>query len=279
MVYALLAASLGVSLLRMEPVPRAPGFACIPVPASRIVAPGQRATMHVYDFSSLQAIRHAQSHANNTYGQVVLDEEALKDRQFALHRYGSRVKLLSVKPSTHTDKYGGTSASLMAEVIGIGLIEPAEVLEKMPFMTVECPEEDELLPPPPVEADEEVLLASLTDAAALCESLDDVDSFKGPLSQETDRREGGWSLSGCVERVIELRGCGGASDGSRLVLSALAATAHLPGQQRLEAMAMAREQTAPRLVEWVETALQEESRRRLALKALYAAVQPAESDP
>ena len=62
----------------------------------------------------------------------------------------------------------------------------------------------------------------------------------------------------------------------RLLLSALAATVHLPGEQRLEAMALAREQrSASRVARFVEAALREEGRRRLALKALYAAVEPS----
>ena len=44
---------------------------------------------------------------------------------------GSRVKLLSVTPSVHRDKFGGSSPSFKAELIGVGLIEPAAVLQKV----------------------------------------------------------------------------------------------------------------------------------------------------
>ena len=141
----LLASATAYKLSRLGPkgngVPKVDGYACIPVPMDRLVAPGQRASMHLYDASSLEVVRYAQAHANSTYGQVVIDEAAMQDRRFALLEVGSRVKLLSVTPSTHRDKFGGSSASYKAEVIGVGLLEPAAVLQKMPFMTVRPAEE------------------------------------------------------------------------------------------------------------------------------------------
>jgi hypothetical protein len=92
-------------------IPKAEGYACIPVPMERLVAPGQRATMHVYDASSLQALRHAQAHANGTYGQVVIDEEAMQERRFALKRLGSRVQVLSMAPSQHVREHCGATLS------------------------------------------------------------------------------------------------------------------------------------------------------------------------
>ena len=70
--------------------PTPAGLACIPVPVERLVAPGQRATMHIYDTSSLQVLRHAQAHSNSTYGQVVIDEAAMRERRFALEDLGTR---------------------------------------------------------------------------------------------------------------------------------------------------------------------------------------------
>jgi len=84
--------------------------------------------MHIYDASSLQVIRHAQAHTDSVYGQVVIDEAAASERRFQLLDIGSRVRVLSVKPSTHTDKFGGTSSSLLADVIGVGVLEPETVL-------------------------------------------------------------------------------------------------------------------------------------------------------
>ena len=260
------------------------GYACIPAPKERLVAPGQRATMHIYDSSSLQALRHAQARFNGTYGQVVIDEEAMRERRFALEPVGARVQVLSVTPSTHTDKFGGTSQSVMAEVIGVGIIEPREVLEKMPYMTIEEPSDDGLLEPlvEPLSGAAE-RTAELAEAAALCESLEEQRCFKGPLTRQTERElldkgGGGRSLPECVERVVELRSASsGAADdecdaslceSSRLVLSALAATTHLPGATRYEAMRAAARGEAAQLVELVADALDEEGRRRLALKAL-----------
>ena len=234
LVLALVAPVTAYSLLRKTPdAPDTPGLACIPVPIAKLIAPGQRATMHVYDASSLQVIRHAQANTDNTYGQVVINETAASERKFRLLDIGSRVKVLSVTPSTHTDKFGGTSSSLMAEVIGVGVIEPDQVLAKMPFMTVECADDDALLTPAENTAPEEAAAweTKLAEAAALCESLDGITSYKGPLSQATERAAGGWSLDDCIACALAERGDEEeASNGGRLQLSALAATAHLPGE-------------------------------------------------
>ena len=60
-------------------------------------------------------------------------QQAAQERRFALEPIGARVKVLSTRPSEKTDKFGGSSSSVLAEVIGVGIIEPASVLEKMPF--------------------------------------------------------------------------------------------------------------------------------------------------
>lgn len=80
-----------------------------------MLAPGQRATLHLYDSSSLQVLRQARVQ-NDTFGQVVLDAAALEHRRFKLMSVGSILKILSWQPSTHTDKFGGTSSSIRAEV-------------------------------------------------------------------------------------------------------------------------------------------------------------------
>ena len=53
-----------------------------------------------------------------------------------------------------------------------------------------------------------------------------------------------------------------------MLLSALAATAFLPGDSRFEAMLLAQRGEGAAAVALVHAALEEESRRRLALKAL-----------
>ena len=268
----LLAAS--AAAYSLNRVPKRDGYACIPVPIDKLVAPGQRATMHVYDASSIQAIRHAQAHANSTYGQVVIDEDAMAERRFALKEYGSRVRLVSVAPSTHTDKFGGSSASLMAQVIGVGVIQPQRVLEKMPFMTVECEVDDALLLPSELPDDVDALHAALSEAAARCESLDAVCSFKGDLTRATEmeltggEREAWTSIAARVEQVLEYRACDDACEAARLTLSALAATEHLPGSWRFDAMKLAQDGDAAALLKVIGEALDEEARRRLAQKAL-----------
>jgi len=225
--------------------------------------------MHIYDASSLQVIRHAQAHSDGIYGQVVIDEAAARERVFRVLEIGARVKVLSVRPSVHTDKFGGSSSSLLAEVIGVGVIQPESVLSKMPFMTISCAREDSLLLPPadpPVDFAE--VTASLHEAAALCETLDGVTNYKGPLSQASERSEGGWPLSSRVERVLELRGHKDVCEGAKLALQALASTAHLPGGKRLEAMELAQRRQLNELVKLVEESLRDEARRRLAIKSL-----------
>eukprot|EP00747_Dinoflagellata_sp_TGD_P206638 gnl/TRDRNA2_/TRDRNA2_80325_c0_seq1.p1 gnl/TRDRNA2_/TRDRNA2_80325_c0~~gnl/TRDRNA2_/TRDRNA2_80325_c0_seq1.p1 ORF type:complete len:404 (+),score=61.40 gnl/TRDRNA2_/TRDRNA2_80325_c0_seq1:125-1336(+) len=261
------------SMLRGAPRP-VPGFPCIPVSLTGLLAPGQRATMHIYDDSSLKVLKQVKEHFNNTYGQVVIDDDALKERKFKLLALGSRVKVLSLTPSTHraVDKWGfegGSSPSVMAEVIGIGMIEPEEVLQKMPFMTVQCSPDS--LPLPPAEvlptADTAQWEQSLSEKASLCQGLEEVASFKGPLTQATERRIGELSLADSAELVAQMRGdemC----ESSRLTVSALAATAYLPGKDRLEAMELAQNGQTSRLIKFVRDALDEEGRRRLAVKAL-----------
>ena len=181
----LFASATAYKLSRLGPkgngVPKVDGYACIPVPKDKLVAPGQRASMHIYDASSLEVVRYAQAHANSTYGQVVIDEVAMQDRRFALLEVGSRVKLLSVTPSVHRDKFGGSSPSFKAEVIGVGLIEPAAVLQKMPFMTVRPAEEScsLLRAGGGVAAPEPGAAAALAEAAEICQGLEELVSCKG----------------------------------------------------------------------------------------------------
>jgi len=272
MLHAFAVCAAAYTLRRAPLVERVPGYACIPVPVDKIVGPGQRATMHIYDDSSLQAIRHAQAYGNGTYGQVVICEEAMAKRRFALRPVGSLIKVMSLTPATHTDKFGGSSASLMAEVMGIGIIEPEEVLEKMPFLTIKGNLEDGLLLPPatPAAGDCEALL----EAAALCHRLDEIASFRGALTQAAERERGADAGASspieCVDELLALRGCEPSDVGnaSRAVLIALAASVHLPGSVRHEAMRLAQKEESARVLELVTSALEEEGRRRLAMKAI-----------
>ena len=141
----------------------------------------------------------------------------------------------------------------------------------MPFMTVACAAEEDSLLRPPVDSIEaaDTWGSKLEEATALCESLDGVTSYKGPLSQASERTDGSWSVHRCIERVLELRGCDEeVCKGSRLQLCALASTAYLPGELRLRAMELAQQGELLQLVTLVEGSLQEEARRRIAMKAL-----------
>ena len=259
----------------------APGLPCIAVPRARLIAPGQRTTLHLYDTSSLQVLRHAQSLCNGTYGQVVIDEDAAAARKFRLMATGTRIKILSSAPSTHTDKFGGSSVSVMAEVLGVGIIEPQQVLQHEPFLTVNASDEDTVLQSCEYAASSiSEWEKELAEAANLCESLDEVAQPQGlSPSQSFSRGSGGWSLEKCIQGVLDARAdlrCNGMgcevdemeNEVSLLRLSALACTAHLPGEARFDACELAQRGELSVLLQYVGDALKEEGQRRLANKAL-----------
>eukprot|EP00316_Scyphosphaera_apsteinii_P010027 CAMPEP_0119317484 /NCGR_PEP_ID=MMETSP1333-20130426/43277_1 /TAXON_ID=418940 /ORGANISM="Scyphosphaera apsteinii, Strain RCC1455" /LENGTH=249 /DNA_ID=CAMNT_0007323421 /DNA_START=160 /DNA_END=909 /DNA_ORIENTATION=- len=248
---------------------------------SRIVAPGQRAILHLYDSSSLHVFRQAQSYCNSTFGQVVIDDVAAKQRVFRLCGIGSRCRILASAPSMHTDKFGGMSSSVLAEVIGIGIIEPEVVLQHEPFLTVSCADNDALLLPTNECLNEPDVLGtnlssqwedSLTEAANLCQRLERVASPSRTHAQ-TDE----WPAARCIERVLEIRS-GDYCDTGKLRLVALACTTHLPGTKRFAAMALAQQGRSAELLHFVEEALQEETRRRLAMKALAGLSSESENE-
>jgi hypothetical protein len=267
--------------------PPAPGLASIVVPAARVLAPGQRAQLHLYDASSLQVLRHGMAHGNGTFGQVVLNDTAMRERKFELIGVGTRVKVCSTRPSTHTDKFGGTSSSMLAEVIGIGIIEPESVLQREPFLTVMCDDDDGLFLPPidapagvgtAISAEKQAeWQAALTEAATACASLSEMAETKmtPPPSQSTPPS----TLLDCVDRVVRLRNELHPPDEdveSTLRLLALACTAHLPGESRVQAMELAQQGELSRLLALVTELLQAEAGRRRARKALEDAFKGAE---
>lgn len=272
MLALLLASFQGYSLQRVPSLESGrPGFACIPsLHTDSILPPGAKAKLHVYDASSLQVLRHAQANANSIYGQCIVDEEAMRERRFDLRSLGSRVKVLGFSPSTKSDKFGGSSNSLIVDVIGIGICSTlaSAVVEKMPFMKLDGESSEDVLPSEfaclGACSFVDDLKSELEKAAATCHDLEEVRSFMGGRMPTDDRV---WSLGECAEQVIKLRG-ETPSAGSTLVLCALAGTAYLPGSVRLEAMELAHQGKGTECVELVSSALQEEASRRLAMKAL-----------
>ena len=109
--------------------------------------------------------------------------------------------------------------------------------------------------------------ASLAEAAQTCASLEEITSFKGEITLRTEKETGSWSLEDCVNRVLDIRDEASCAR-SRLRLTALASTVHLPGKLKLEAMERAQLNDMSALAGFVDEALREEGRRRLALKAL-----------
>lgn len=112
------------------------------------------------------------------------------------------------------------------------------------------------------------------------EGLDDVAKPKNtPPSKSFERGSNGWSLTDCVESVLEVRealrssGLGYSVDepdsaGNTLRLSALACTAHLSGEMRFQAMELAQQGSLVALLEFVQAELEQEGQRRLAAKAI-----------
>lgn len=181
-------------------------------------------------------------------------------------------------------------------MLAIGLVCPESVLQREPFLTVECGSDDGLAnengcattdSSSATTSEGGTTIATLLEAADLCRSLSDVVAGApgansgggaaadwGPLAPAPQAAEE-WSVQRCVEQVLAERGTA-FSDGSCLRLTALATTAHLPGEVRFEAMELARQQMDPqRLADFVGGALREEGRRRLAIKSL-AELKPPE---
>ena len=107
-------------------------------------------------------------------------------------------------------------------------------------------------------------------AAAVTAAAANITTTASSSSGGSSSSSGGGGGGGgkCDMQVLALRGCEGADEGTRVLLSALAATAFLPGDSRFEAMLLAQRGEGTASVALVHAALEEESRRRLALKAL-----------
>lgn len=96
------------------------GLGCIPVPLERLLAPGARRSMHLYDTSCMAVFAHAMARCGGRFAMAALDPAAAEQRRFGLLPVACEVAVLSWEPSTHENKFGDVSTSIRAEVVGCG---------------------------------------------------------------------------------------------------------------------------------------------------------------
>eukprot|EP00293_Proteomonas_sulcata_P019569 CAMPEP_0184296174 /NCGR_PEP_ID=MMETSP1049-20130417/7151_1 /TAXON_ID=77928 /ORGANISM="Proteomonas sulcata, Strain CCMP704" /LENGTH=228 /DNA_ID=CAMNT_0026605249 /DNA_START=26 /DNA_END=709 /DNA_ORIENTATION=+ len=87
--------------------------------------------------SNLEVIRQACTTRGGYFVHVVQDQEAMERRQFKLFDIGTELKVLSSKPSTHKNKHGEESNSLIVDVIGVRRVLVKSVPQREPFVAVE----------------------------------------------------------------------------------------------------------------------------------------------
>jgi hypothetical protein len=102
------------------------GLGCIPVPLERLLAPGARRSMHLYDLSCMAVFAHAMARCDGRFAMAALDPAAAEQRRFGLLPVACEVAVLSWEPSTHQSKFGDVSSSIRAEVVGCGRLSVPE---------------------------------------------------------------------------------------------------------------------------------------------------------
>jgi len=111
------------------------GLSCIITTPERVLAPGVRGSIHLYDTNCLAAFRHAMS-SHGRFGQVVLDMEG-GARAFKLRSVGCELQVLGWQPATHTSTLGDSSASVIADVLAVRRFHPSSVVQFEPYLSVE----------------------------------------------------------------------------------------------------------------------------------------------
>ncbi|EKX38066.1 hypothetical protein GUITHDRAFT_165315, partial [Guillardia theta CCMP2712] len=107
---------------------------CISVLPDRLILPGQKKQIHVYDQNNIEVLNTAMRVKDGYLCHVVVDPAALAERRFALCEFGVLLKVLSTSPSIHRNKYGERSDSIRAEVAGLRRVRVHEVFQKEPFL-------------------------------------------------------------------------------------------------------------------------------------------------
>jgi len=141
---------------------------CISVLPDRLILPGQRKLVHVYDQNNMEVLNTAMRSRDGYLCHVVVDPEALVERRFALCEYGVLLKVLSTSPSIHRNKYGERSDSIRAEVAGLRRIRVHDVFQKEPFLAANTTNADIF-----VDSNDSPVDPKLLDALNNCRKLRD----------------------------------------------------------------------------------------------------------
>eukprot|EP00310_Coccolithus_braarudii_P023483 CAMPEP_0183338828 /NCGR_PEP_ID=MMETSP0164_2-20130417/5982_1 /TAXON_ID=221442 /ORGANISM="Coccolithus pelagicus ssp braarudi, Strain PLY182g" /LENGTH=289 /DNA_ID=CAMNT_0025508739 /DNA_START=16 /DNA_END=885 /DNA_ORIENTATION=- len=258
------------SLLRFSSMaPKVQGLGCIPVSLERLLAPGLRRTIHLYDSSCLAAFRHAIAHTNGTLGHVVLNVERER-RQFGLLDVGCELRVLEWRASTHTSKFGDSSPSVLADVIATRRFRPGKVVQFEPFLSVGvepfggegAPSSESADAPADKRADDGGGSAALTQLSGQLHHLGaEISNLRAELQLEPVLQED-------CERALALVDADGEMDEadlSRARLLAFASTRFLSAEQKWEALART---AGLALVEGVVNDLDEATARLRAMKVL-----------
>ena len=274
----------------------------------KVIAPGMRRTLHLYDSNLIAAFRQGLALQGNNdtrewpvLSQVVLDPAAGADRSFRMLGVGTTLSVESWRPGVKENVRNEVSRSMLVDVLGVGTWEPAQVAQYEPFLAVRSAEEvEEAGREPPSGGGGGGGGGALSDdladeAARLLRAAELIERYAPPPSPPLptspvigggggggggEAVEGLGSLEARIDRVLELRGVPSGCEASRLAVRALGLTRWLPGQTRYEVLELAHGleggglgaegRRLRALVARVAEALDEEARRQVALKALKA---------
>jgi len=119
--------------LQRLPVPSAEtlsaGLGCLAVPLDRLLPPGARRSLHLYDSSCMALFGYARAKCAGRFLLAALEPEAAAQRRFGLLPVACEVEVLKWEPSSHTNKFGDVSASIRAEVVGCARRNIAQTAE------------------------------------------------------------------------------------------------------------------------------------------------------
>ena len=113
-------------------------FPAVPVPPSQVdraIVPGQRRELHLYAPADVAAARKAIEDGGQLL-HVVMDPDALANKEFALCRYSTVLRIANVKPSVHRTMMGTNVESLLLDVIGTRRAEVGGLVHEEPYVAV-----------------------------------------------------------------------------------------------------------------------------------------------
>ena len=101
----------------------------------RAIVPGQRRELHLYAPADVAAARKAIEEGGQLL-HVVMDPDALANKEFALCRYSTVLRIANVKPSVHRTMMGTNVESLLLDVIGTRRAEVGGLVHEEPYVAV-----------------------------------------------------------------------------------------------------------------------------------------------